>query len=963
MRKEKTMGKFKKVVSGIIAFVIAFTVIFAGFAPSIVKADGYDTGIPEIRGVTVETVNANEDGSLTTASSIRVTVDAWDDVQLENVNLNFSVMSENGVVSKYVGGAWYHQSYQENAGWSVDGEDCTYEFSLAQCDYNGYVYISSLWVNDASGNTAHYDGAEINQKYRLLGTNTVTNDSGASVLQDFEITEAGAYDANGTSYTTGNVITENTTVTYKVTTAENLQTEYLILNLATSAAGTSSYKNVQLDREAGTNTYSGSLTFTSDMYPTSWAASSVSASVSLDGTTTYYNHSFYGSNGVRIPTVILKVGSQVVNPTMKLTVNSMTYDFSNGYLSEKSRYIINNQPVARYAKLSEVVELPTAPKIIDGVETKWYVYQHVYDSNTKKMKAVYLGTADDYYLNDDSYLSLSLFVVAMPEGYYPVSIRYAYKGDDGRLYNEYAAEWVKASSEEEAYKQMTSKYQDDLKTVFSDAEFYQGEVLEPGLVDIRYSTEKVIIQYTGRYVRDFNYGTAFDFVDFGTKEYTRTSLPSNDEMRAFVSGQPAPEYKANGIEFQNWTASSDDELSWSLNGIEQGGLYDITVGYAAYDKDVVVSTFYYYQEGSYDNEVGTSFDYYTAGKTDDEIAADMKNRTVGGYTNWKLDYTYSEYGGRFFNFMTNGDKSSNSITTSNGATINFEASEPKTETKTLSDGRAYVESAVAFDRSSTKTVEGTTSLTSEAISTVVDLVKNTIDKAKEATGDVATSKVKVNMADATVVPTEILEAAKGQDIDVEFVMTGDDGREYSWTVNGNSITGKDLKNVNLKTDTTKANVPSSVISDSKADGMPNIQLNLADHGLFGFTANLKMYVGTDYAGKYANLMYYTDGRLEIQNSSLIDGEGYATLSFTHASDYIIAMGDDLLKEDTPEKPAEDTPKPSQNPQAPGSTTPSVAAPAAKTPITGDSTNVVFYVVIFILGMSAVAGVGYKRKRA
>jgi LPXTG-motif cell wall-anchored protein len=98
-------------------------------------------------------------------------------------------------------------------------------------------------------------------------------------------------------------------------------------------------------------------------------------------------------------------------------------------------------------------------------------------------------------------------------------------------------------------------------------------------------------------------------------------------------------------------------------------------------------------------------------------------------------------------------------------------------------------------------------------------------------------------------------------------------------------------------------------------------------------------VGKEYAGQYANLYYYTNGRLEIQYSCAVDADGYTTLRFTHASDYVIAIG----------KQAE---VPTANTSLSGS------------PKTGDTNSTGLFVMIFAVGCIAFAGAAvYRRKRA
>ena len=102
------MKQMKRVVSGIAAFLLALTLVVTVVNPTTVKADGYDTGIPEIQLVTAEIMNPNENGEATTASSVKVSITAVDDVAMGSVNFNFSVRSEDGSRSECVGGGWYH---------------------------------------------------------------------------------------------------------------------------------------------------------------------------------------------------------------------------------------------------------------------------------------------------------------------------------------------------------------------------------------------------------------------------------------------------------------------------------------------------------------------------------------------------------------------------------------------------------------------------------------------------------------------------------------------------------------------------------------------------------------------------------------------------------------------------------------------------------------------------------------
>ncbi len=180
----------------------------------------------------------------------------------------------------------------------------------------------------------------------------------------------------------------------------------------------------------------------------------------------------------------------------------------------------------------------------------------------------------------------------------------------------------------------------------------------------------------------------------------------------------------------------------------------------------------------------------------------------------------------------------------------------------------------------------------EKIAEIQTAVQNAIAQAI-AGGDAVTPTVKVSMINedgsvATVVPKGILEAAKGQDVDVVLDMGG-----YSWTINGKDI--KELKDVNLEVKMDANAVPSKVI-EKLAGGKPTRQLSLTFDGDFGFKADLNLNLGSENAGQYGNLYYYdSNGSLVFMNAGKIDASGNASLEFSHASDYVIVIGEDMTE--------------------------------------------------------------------
>lgn len=164
--------------------------------------------------------------------------------------------------------------------------------------------------------------------------------------------------------------------------------------------------------------------------------------------------------------------------------------------------------------------------------------------------------------------------------------------------------------------------------------------------------------------------------------------------------------------------------------------------------------------------------------------------------------------------------------------------------------------------------------------------------------------VNVSMNGATVVSKDILEAAKGKNVNICLNMGG-----YTWTINGMNIFASDLKDINLEVRFDTNAVPSNIVKELAGDN-PVRQLSLTHNGDFGFKATLTMNAGKEFSGKYGNLYYYdSDGKMVFMNAGKIAADGSVSLDFSHASDYVLVMSDKLMNQnDTPDNlnPSEST---------------------------------------------------------
>lgn len=168
-----------------------------------------------------------------------------------------------------------------------------------------------------------------------------------------------------------------------------------------------------------------------------------------------------------------------------------------------------------------------------------------------------------------------------------------------------------------------------------------------------------------------------------------------------------------------------------------------------------------------------------------------------------------------------------------------------------------------------------------------DLIKNALQENQDQTDGSAT--VTVNMNGATVVPGDIFDSIKGQDINVVFDM----GDGITWTVNGMDITADQMRDIDLGVTTgadAGQSIPVDVINNVTGERY-SMNLSLAYDGEFGFRAVLTVNMDQKNAGLYANLFYYNEdsGELEFICAGEIGTDGNVDLTFSHASDYVVVI--------------------------------------------------------------------------
>lgn len=208
--------------------------------------------------------------------------------------------------------------------------------------------------------------------------------------------------------------------------------------------------------------------------------------------------------------------------------------------------------------------------------------------------------------------------------------------------------------------------------------------------------------------------------------------------------------------------------------------------------------------------------------------------------------------------------------------------------------------------------------------------------------------IHIDMNGSTVVPGDIFDSIKGRDITITFDM----GDGILWSVDGKSITTDKAGDIDFSVKTGVSAIPVDIINNVTGESY-SIQISLAYEGEFGFTAVLSIGLGKENAGYTASLYYYNKntGELEFICKDTVAQDGTVSLSFTHASDYVIAIDGD-------EEESGDTTEPAQ-PETPDGDSDGAAE---KSPQTGQAWRPLWFIVIGVLVVIMGTGVFFVMRR-
>ncbi len=662
----------------------------------------------------------------------------------------------------------------------------------------------------------------------------------------------------------------------------------------------SSMREVDLTRASSdSNVYTGQFEVTEDTYPTVWQ---------LRGIKWASSHTIRYDIGGYYFTVQHGEGGTLVLPTFDLSFSLRYLEENDGAISVSYYKSLELKDILMFSTITaDQLDLSDVPTSVGGANIiGWHVYQYTWDGTTTVKTD--LGALEDYKVTSNQHLYLAPVYDKKL-----VTVHYQYMKDGAFCTDnvEYAYGQDEAITDDTINSYLVKEGQDEAGVPFEKWQTSDtAEQINTQLID-GHADVYVNACYTGKemVVVTYDRGT-LDYDGYEEASLVDTGLTDEQLAEQFKTPKKNP---YEGIDLNGAVKLN----TWNNEWVERYDNIDrilYTADFTNCVAQLIVSSDSKTESYYMGFDEGASFTIPTEMGNFKDIKWEQKGSWTGSGKDTYEDIDGSEtytavklmmfYGKGTYVKPVSGDTTDGS--SSDGA------SSGDTTTTTTTTGTTTASSS---GTGSTEYVP--VKMTTEKIASEVNAITEAV-KAGNKT-------ITISMDGATVVPTAILEAAKGKDIDVVLDMG-----TYAWTINGKDIKSASLKDVDLKVNFDTNAVPENLIS-SLAGSNPTKQISLAYNGDFGFTASLSFNIGSQYQGKYGNLYYYdSNGKLVFMNAGKITEDGTVSLKFSHASDYVVVINEKSM--------------------------------AASAPITGDNTAIFGWIALILAG-AAILLIAYRKKAA
>lgn len=171
-------------------------------------------------------------------------------------------------------------------------------------------------------------------------------------------------------------------------------------------------------------------------------------------------------------------------------------------------------------------------------------------------------------------------------------------------------------------------------------------------------------------------------------------------------------------------------------------------------------------------------------------------------------------------------------------------------------------------------IKSSSTLSKDKITAAVDAITKAAEK----------TPVMIEMDNATIISKEILNAARDKDVDVTFNTTN-----AKWTINGKSISSKDIEDTSIKLTRESCSVKEPLLSN--AVGKRTVEtLAFENKKAFGFDADVKLAVNSNIKNNKAVFIQKKDSDYTYKSSSVIKDNSFS-LDINNGDDGYIVYGD------------------------------------------------------------------------
>ena len=765
---------------------------------------------------------------------------------------------------------------------SLELDETTMEYTgtitITQTTYPAKWNLTRIYLSDQNGNST-----QLSDFSEDLATNnpwsftvdpegyTELTDTAAPVIESITI------DKNGQWLQPGDTVT----MTVKVT--EENPADFARATFRPQAANVSGTSDMVLRYNAGTGEYTGSLTISDDTYPCEWTLTDLSLTDQNlnEASLTAYREDFAST----YPWYYRVKSGDTYREDMK----NVTFTFYGLALQEDGSYqygwVIPFRTVENVGRRNSLKDLGVSlPQPIEGVTATWTNFYGPTQIIKEDTILLFNGTGDIFYDLRATY----------DKGCANIMLTYMTK-DNGIK----TAVIPQFTGKESTYREVL-----DALPLPEDAmtDGFSGYQLKAGTDENTQVGELASLCVQAEY-NNCQVAWHTRYLDENGREKSAV-IPASYEkgtaVKEALAALAAPETTGNAgteaMEFETWVltdTTGEDVLSRPMTDLYVTAVYrgkttvDISYTYRGEDGALTCGGGLMLMDGENLSDAAIQGEATDAFKNVKHLKGLLLQEWTGGTETDLGRYKKVSFLAVYYNcavILKYPDGSCQYVVVPKGSSFTLPTESDK-YTGILWEGHTAGETVtITADReflaADAKPKDGTTDKPSgekpseSEIDRIIDEINHT-----ESGGS-----IRVDMRKATVVPKEVLEAIQGKEINIVLDMGA-----YRWSIGGTDVIASTLKDIDLEVTVGTDAIPPGLV-DSLAEGKPSTQLSLTHNGDFGFRADLTLNLGSGHAGATGNLYYYdSSGKLVFRNAGEIGADGTVSLSFSHASDYVIII--------------------------------------------------------------------------